>query len=995
MTVANSPDQPCKACHRSSLSLLLLRPSAIAKEPRLAPAGADAVRAGDEIQDLVPGRQPTESRYALRLLREGYVHMYIPKPPAGVKPWQVYRVTPTGDLIAQDNPVFVINPQPPTCSRQGHNSGGMKLLPIPQAHAINSVWIAFSANLWSDALRAINAANPSAMQEVQLKVPGPNSFSPTPQALRSKVLECVLRNFRHKGVARSADNASLDFPFNALPISAEELACQLQKAAACHPGTVGKELAVVLRDPAGLATEFNTIRLWRHALAESALAAPDIEQPRKVNQAILTLQQSLIANAEESGLPRIVPLQTRSAYERSSYPSGTQWQALTEQERAAGKESMDKANLLTKAFFWLARTDRLMDADIGRVLRPGYHTQLDAWAKREGREQWEKFLEFYDENKRQQWQSGLEKKHQAEHLAPLQRCEQDWNVALNDPMLLSYFAGHFDQDEDNHAGKVARTGCCAGAVYVAEVTRSFAPEPKTAAALETFEKQLDADFSSPRALLLRAMFANQASLWETLENDKADKVVDFFKGLIGEVAAAATKGGDVPLAPPLARRLGWLTQATMGFSVTLMGTIAAVATQGVHDTWRRHAQANARQALQIDPKVLQRLTRAEAMTWVHRACEHALQAPAGVAPKVPVLIHANVSLDTYVQIKRARGEMLSMREIRGLTGKGQLSLAIMTDTDTVRELRISSGNAARELSQLSGSTVHINQHALSLKAAAAQGGILSLPLARFVPLYEKQIKEAAKAPGALQALGRQTQLTMLSMDGRLAVGTMVVQGLGAWKGLSQYLSTVDADKQFDAILSMADGMAGLIGGAADLGAKFMEVRLGAAAASNKWLAAPRLVGAVMGVAGNTLNAWMCMREADRLRAQGQEQLASRMVGAARLFGFGAAPLALQAAYQLQILFAGAERAAGGILARAVAARIGTAAVGLTVPGLGWALTVVAVGQTIYVVMNTPTPMQTWLKYSYFGKPDRGEQKRASWAEEDKAWKELVVGDDKQ
>jgi len=135
----------------------------------------------------------------------------------------------------------------------------------------------------------------------------------------------------------------------------------------------------------------------------------------------------------------------------------------------------------------------------------------------------------------------------------------------------------------------------------------------------------------------------------------------------------------------------------MGFSVTLMGTIAAAATQGVHDTWRRHAQANARQALQIDPKILQRLTRAEAMTWVHRACEHALQAPAGVAPKVPVLIHANVSLETYAQIKRARGEMLSMREIRGLTGKGQLTLAIMTDTDTLRELRIEAPRVSRRL----------------------------------------------------------------------------------------------------------------------------------------------------------------------------------------------------------------------------------------------------------------------------------------------------------
>lgn len=135
-----------------------------------------------------------------------------------------------------------------------------------------------------------------------------------------------------------------------------------------------------------------------------------------------------------------------------------------------------------------------------------------------------------------------------------------------------------------------------------------------------------------------------------------------------------------------------------------------------------------------------------------------------------------------------------------------------------------------------------------------------------------------------------------------------------------------------------------------------------------------------------------MREADRLRTQGHERLARGMTNATLLFAAGAVPLLVQMAYQTQILVRGVERAAGGILARAVARRIGMAAVTLTVPGLGWALTAVAVGQTIYVVVKTPTPLQTWLKYSYFGKPDGDGSKRASWAEEDKAWKQLVIGD---
>lgn len=985
--------EKCKHCQRSSLSLLLLRPSVVSKDERLAPAGGSAVAAGASVNGLVPARALVESRYVLRLLRKGYVHVFIPKPPKGVAAWHVHRVSENGDLVAQNNPIF-INSDAPRCTAAGHNNAGMKLLQIPQAHEIKTIWIAFSANLWGDGLRKRNAQNPRVMQQVTLGAEAANTFKPTAEALTSKVLECALSAYRHKGVAQDLAAAALDFAFCSLSGAVVDLASQLERAAACNPATQGKELAVVLRDPAALAAELNTIRLWRHAMGETALAAPELEQPRKVNQAILTLQQSLISKAELGGLSKIVPLIHREKYERerSSYPAGTTWQALTDEERAAHQESFDKGNWLGRLVAGPAMA-YLQTADLGRVLRPGYVQQLDAWAKKEGQEQWQQFHEFYDENKRRQWQRDLEKRHQAQHLDPLQRCEQDWDAALNDPLLLNYFGYHFDEGDGNDPARVARTGCCAGAVYVAEAAAVFTPEPKTPAAIETFNRQIDADVTKADAVLLRAMFANQASLWETLESDKPDKVVDFFKGLIKEVEAHATQGEKI-LAPPLARRLGWLTQATMGFSLTLMGTIAAVATQGVHQAWSRHALAATRQAFRPDPLLLQRLTRAEAMTWVHRACEEALKAPAGAAVKVPVLITANVSLETYVQIKRSRGEMLSMREIRGLAGKGQLTLAILSDTETLRDLRLAGGNATYGLAQLPAATVHINQHALQLKAAAQHGGMLSIPVSRFMPIYEKQLQEAAKVPSALQRMGRQTKLTMLSIDGRLAVGTMVVQGLGAWKGISQYLNTTDPAKQFDAILSISDGIAGLIGGAADMGAKFMEVRLGAAAANNKWLAAPRLVGAVMGIAGNSLNAWMCMREADRLRAQGQVALSNTMKSAGMVFGMGAVPLAIQAAHQLQILFVGVERAAGGVLARAVAARIPTAVVGLTVPGLGWALTVVAVGQTIYVVMNTPTPMQTWLKYSYFGKLGDGEQKRASWAEEDKAWKELVVGDDK-
>lgn len=62
---------------------------------------------------------------------------------------------------------------------------------------------------------------------------------------------------------------------------------------------------------------------------------------------------------------------------------------------------------------------------------------------------------------------------------------------------------------------------------------------------------------------------------------------------------------------------------------------------------------------------------------------------------------------------------------------------------------------------------------------------------------------------------------------------------------------------------------------------------------------------------------------------------------------------------------------------------------VVVPGIRWLITAVSVGHTVYVVQNPPTPLQQWLKGCYFGKPDNGVAVRKSWAEEEKAFKEML------
>ena len=62
------------------------------------------------------------------------------------------------------------------------------------------------------------------------------------------------------------------------------------------------------------------------------------------------------------------------------------------------------------------------------------------------------------------------------------------------------------------------------------------------------------------------------------------------------------------------------------------------------------------------------------------------------------------------------------------------------------------------------------------------------------------------------------------------------------------------------------------------------------------------------------------------------------------------------------------------------------------PGVGWALTILAVGQTVYVVMNISGPMQHWLSGCYFGTNKWWKvkvPKRDSWEEEEAAFEQAM------
>lgn len=106
------------------------------------------------------------SRYVLRTLRKGFVHVYLGTP--GV--WQSYVVTADGylRLLADpDDPDWKVDrPMTAACKRDGHDIPA-SFITIP--HGYDKVWLAFAEDVWSSSVRAAYEKAPEKrMQSCQI-----------------------------------------------------------------------------------------------------------------------------------------------------------------------------------------------------------------------------------------------------------------------------------------------------------------------------------------------------------------------------------------------------------------------------------------------------------------------------------------------------------------------------------------------------------------------------------------------------------------------------------------------------------------------------------------------------------------------------------------------------------------------------------------------------------------------------------------------------------
>lgn len=924
----------CKDCNKSTLALLLLRPSPIALAEPLVPVGTQGKVTSDDglVKGLIPARVPTESRTVLRLLRTGYVYVYLPAPPPGIKNWLVYRVTDNADLIPETSAEFKKTPMPAVCSSSGHNAIGMRLLGIPRAAEISSVWIAYSANLWNDTLKTQNAANPQAMQLLPLGAASVHSFAPTAANLQSKVLECAVPKLQVNG------DTVHDFPFNSLDTNASNLAAQLQRAAACHPKTTGKELAVVLADPVGYATELNTLRLRRHALATAEVAKPENAHPLNSNNALTALHKVMVDANEMASFDKVSPRCFKSRFDKQTFPADSKWQPLTKEDN----------------FTPVNPNSIELYGPMGRVVFPDYEERAAAWAKEQSEVNWRKMSRYFDDKARTAWLQKFDARMKTEHYDPLEKMEEDWLGASQDPKTLAYFKLHFDPKDPNNPLKLPSSGV----VYAEESHRIHQPAPITQGAVrDRYLTLLDKPITDPSAVVLRALVGNQQEVITVVHTQLTgdsgadgmrDKTYDFLKGLLGLV----TGGKELT-------KYAWMGEALAMFSVgQLMAISGALTSAAARST-------TFSQIIQV-----QRLWGlAQAIDLV------AAKVTAGAAPKLPVLVTMQVNIDEALAVLRARkGQNVGAKRTRIQRQTGPITLTLLTDTEAVKAAQ---GDAHQLLNDPKSGSVNMGG-----KTAAA-GGAVVLSQLQFLKLYQQstghgQLVAAMNQFFQKSKTGVGVRAVFMDLDGRLAIGSIVAQGIGLVNSWNAWNKSGATETELrDARYGLMDSTAGALGGVLEMLIVAVKASTIAragdlAAAQSLNLGAFRFAANIAGAVGGVVNVFAARDKAKDADAQGDNLVADLYRNSATAFlGTAATSVGLAAGAVADTLFA---RGVGGALVRTIALRLGErgvlVAVGgtaLTVSGIGWVLLGAGMAFQIGAIVLTPVPIQRWMSRSYFGK----------------------------
>ena len=486
--------------------------------------------------------------------------------------------------------------------------------------------------------------------------------------------------------------------------------------------------------------------------------------------------------------------------------------------------------------------------------------------------------------------------------------------------------------------------------------------------------------------MVRALIGNQQSEFEKLQAffeelykqatgdpggaGMRDKAYDFVKGLRSETATL--------------KKFGWLGEALSAFSVGQLSALSAAASKNKH----------------IEPKLARTLAKLQGLWGVQQAVELAVQGALGKqGSKVPVIIAMKVSVDEAVAVLRTRDGKISKGAVKRMRRGGSVQLSLLTDTDAL--------NAAKgdvdAITKGKGGTVNAGPAASETIGAAGSTAILSKD--QFLTLYARQsgagTKGAQVVRGILAQNAADLRAMTLTLEGRLAIGSIIVQGIGLVNGLGALADAKTQKDVRDAWYGIYDSTAGAMGGLLELWAVAVNsravVQAGAqGAARSVPLAALRFAGNIAGAAGGAVNAAAAFAKAEDAKASGNKEIAELYRYSGRAF-MGTAATSTVVGVGIAADWVVARQVGGAVVQRAataVAVRLGaqgTAAfLGLSVSGWGLVLLGAGVIFQVGAIVLTPTPLQKWMGRSYFGKGD-DKYSKGDWKAEQAGLLEAIQG----
>lgn len=137
----------CNVCNYKGL---VVYPARYAVVPKAMEAPGLGPFAGTRVTDVTL----TQSQYALRVLRQGFVYLFYEKGKYGKNYWETYSVAPDGSLWKQlDANAARATSEVPSCSRDGHSAYRTRYLVIEKPEKCGTVWMAFSEHKWAQTTR--------------------------------------------------------------------------------------------------------------------------------------------------------------------------------------------------------------------------------------------------------------------------------------------------------------------------------------------------------------------------------------------------------------------------------------------------------------------------------------------------------------------------------------------------------------------------------------------------------------------------------------------------------------------------------------------------------------------------------------------------------------------------------------------------------------------------------------------------------------------------